>query len=297
MLEDRDYMRQPEFGERGWRPRFSFGAPWTMALLGANIVVFLIECILCGYPPLFSRNNYFALSVDGIEHGMVWQLLTFQFMHAGLAHIFFNSWTIFVFGRYLEMELGARRFLSVYFAGGIIGGVAQVVGGILWPLHFGTAVVGASAGAMALVTVFAVLYPEQKLVILLYFFPVVTRAKYIVWGFAILSAVCILLPQSFFSSLLGGNVANGAHLGGMALGWIYVKTILKNRFLVGVPDQEQYFQPSTPEPPAPRRRPVDEFEDEDVDAILDKISARGINSLTSKERAVLEAARKKMARR
>src|ERR1700733_3831846 len=103
MLEDRDYMRQPEYGEPRWRPRFRPRWSWTLALLVVNAVVFVVECILCGYPPALSQGNYFALSVEGIKHGYVWQFLTFQFMHAGLLHIFFNSWAIWVFGRHFEM--------------------------------------------------------------------------------------------------------------------------------------------------------------------------------------------------
>ena len=72
-------MRQPDYREL----RVSF----TVALLIVNAIVFLVECVACGYPPLFSTGNYFALSVEGLKQGFVWQLLTYQFMHAGLLHI------------------------------------------------------------------------------------------------------------------------------------------------------------------------------------------------------------------
>jgi hypothetical protein len=88
------------------------------------------------------------------------------------------------------------------------------------------------------------------------------------------------------------NVANAAHIGGMAMGWFYIKKTLKNPALLGVEENEQYSQPAKPV-----EKPANEFQEDDVDAVLDKISARGINSLTSRERAILEAARKKMAQR
>jgi hypothetical protein len=78
----------------------------------------------------------------------------------------------------------------------------------------------------------------------------------------------------------------------MAMGWFYVKKILKNPALLGAAGEEKYHRSEPVKSPA--KRP-DEPEDADVDAILDKISARGINSLTSRERSILEAARKKMA--
>jgi membrane associated rhomboid family serine protease len=82
MLEDRDYMRQPQYG-----PHVSL----TMVLLVVNVVVFLIECFTLGSPPRFSLDSRFALSVEGLKSGFVWQLPTYQFMHANLWHILFNG--------------------------------------------------------------------------------------------------------------------------------------------------------------------------------------------------------------
>ena len=298
MLEDRDYMRQPEFEESRWRPNFRVRWSWTLGLLTINVIVFVVECIFCGYPPAFSQANHFALSVEGIKEGYVWQFLTFQFMHAGILHIFFNSWMIWVFGRYLEAELGAGRFLALYFSSGVIGGVAQIVGGMGWPTHFGTITVGASAGAIGLMAAFAVLYPEERLTIFFYFFPITTRAKNIIWGIAVLSVLCILFPKSLFTVLLGNNVANAAHLGGMAMGWFYVKKILKNPALIGTADESHLAPPRLvkPKPVPVEEKSAGEFLESEVDPILDKISAHGLQSLTTRERAILETARRKMVK-
>jgi membrane associated rhomboid family serine protease len=292
MLEDRDYMRQPEYGEHRWGAGFRLRWSWTLALLLVNALVFLAEIAFRGYPPRFSAADYFPLSVEGIRQGFIWQFLTFQFMHAGLLHILLNSFTIFIFGRIIEDHFGGRRFLTLYFTSGVIGGVLQIICGIFWPA-LGTAVVGASAGAMGLMAAFATLYPDQPLTFFVFIFPVTTRAKVFVWGFAVFSALCMVLP-SVFNGVLGGNVANAAHLGGMAMGWFFVKRILRHPVLGESAGEAHY---SYPEPAAPADRPADDFADADVDAVLDKISARGINSLTTRERAVLEAARKRMARR
>ena len=131
MLEDRDYMRQPTYHQ----PRVSF----TMALLILCAIVFVIECIFCGYPPNFSKGNYFALSVDGLKHGYVWQLLTYQFMHAGLMHILLNGWAIYIFGRAIEETLGGKNFLILFLSSGVIGGIFQTLAGWIWPGYFGGA--------------------------------------------------------------------------------------------------------------------------------------------------------------
>ena len=291
-------MRQPEFEEHRWRPSFRLRWSWTLGLVVVNVLVFIIECVLCGYPPAFSQDNYFALSVEGIKHGYAWQFLTFQFMHAGLLHIFFNCWTIFIFGRQLEAELGAGRFLALYFSSGVIGGVVQIAGGMAWPAHFGTATVGASAGAMGLMAAFAVLYPQERLTMLLYFFPITTRARTLIWGIAVLSVLCILFPNSLVTLLLGNNISNAAHLGGLAMGWFYVKKILKNPALIGMGLE-------TPFVPARRVRKIPEIQEEvsageflesEVNPILDKISAHGIQSLSGRERDILETARRKMVK-
>jgi membrane associated rhomboid family serine protease len=298
MIEDRDYMRQPEYQEPRWTPSFRFRWSWTLALLLVNVVVFVVECVTCGYPPAFSENNYFALSVEGIQHGYVWQFLTFQFMHANLLHIFFNSWTIYVFGRHLEMEIGPRKFLALYFSSGIIGGVFQILGGVYWPNHFGVAVVGASAGAMGLMAAFAVLNPEELLTVLIVFFPVNIRAKYLVIGIALLSVLCILLPNSVFTAILGGNVSNAAHLGGMVMGWCFVRFILQGDWsrLGGFlhPAEKRTIRRPASEPVA--TEPAGGFVESEVDPILDKISAHGLSSLTPREREILENARKHIRR-
>src|SRR5208283_3621547 len=137
-----------------------------------------IECFLLGYPPLFSSGNWFALSVGGLKHGFVWQLLTYQFMHANLWHILVNSWLIYLFGREIEATLGPKNLLVLFLAGGVVGGIFQVIAALLWPGLFGGPVVGASAGVFGLIAAFAVLFPERELVMLLFFIiPIRLSAK------------------------------------------------------------------------------------------------------------------------
>ena len=116
--------------------------------------------------------------------------------------------------------------------------------------------------------------------------PVRMRAKTLLIVSLVIALVGIAFPIT--------NVANAAHLGGMAMGWFYVKKILKNPALLGLTGEEPSFRSQPAKTP---KKSADEFDESDVDAVLDKISAHGISSLTSRERAILEAARKKMAQR
>jgi membrane associated rhomboid family serine protease len=297
MLEDRDYMRQPEFEEQRWRPNLRLRWSWTLALIAAYAVVLTAELVTARF---FPQNNFFndylALSKEGVEKGFVWQLVTYQFMHAGWLHLFLNCWAIYVFGRELEQLLGGRRFLALMFSSGIIGGIFQVLTAMIWPWLFGGEVVGASACAFGLVAAFAMIFPERELTMLIFFvIPVRLRAKTLL----ILSAVLAVAGVVFSESILGGNVANAAHLGGMAMGWFYVKKILKHPALIGAVEETKFIPSKLARKKAvvPEEKSADEFLESEVDPILDKISAHGIHSLTARERAVLESARKKMAQR
>jgi membrane associated rhomboid family serine protease len=210
-------------------------------------------------------------------------------MHAGWVHLILNCWAIIVFGREVERILGARRYLALAFASGIVGGVFQVLVALAWPSHFGGEVVGASACAFGLVAAFAMMFPEQELTMLVFFvIPVRMRAHTLLLVSLVIALVGITFP------MVMGNVAHAAHLGGMAMGWFYIKKIIRNPALLDVAQEPPHYRPEPVETSGP---PAAEFDDADVDAVLDKISARGISSLTSRERAILEAARKRMARR
>jgi len=313
MLEDRDYMRQPEFDDSRWTLRFHPRWSWTLALLLAYAVVFVAEILVSPAPRLLIPGNafcneYFALSRQGIERGFVWQLVTYQFMHAGFLHLLFNSWAIFAFGRELESSLGGRRFLALVFASGMIGGVFQVATALLWPGLFGGAVVGASACAFGLVAAFAMIYPERELTLLVFFvIPVQMRAKTLLIFSAVLAVAGIIFSESIF----GGNVANAAHLGGMVMGWFFVRKILPGRWSwltgylhpsewswrKGLLHPSEKSAPRLPRSESAEDPTADSIVEDEVDPILDKISAHGIQSLTARERAVLEAARKKIAQR
>ena len=298
MLDDRDYMRQPVYRDRPMVPQMSF----TIWLLIVNAMVFIIECAVYGYPLRFPIDSYFALSVEGLKHGYVWQLLTYQFMHAGVLHILVNAWAIYVFGHAIEEALGWKKYLTLFLASGVIGGLCQSLAALLWPQYFGGPVVGASAGAFGLVAAFAVLFPERELTLLLFFIiPVRLTAKMLLIFSAVLAALGIAFPIS--------NIANAAHLGGMLAGVIFIRQFIQGR---GLPWRFPARRAAPRELVNVRaarsgswhssagkldeEESTDEFVKSEVDPILDKISAHGIQSLTERERKILEKARARMSK-
>jgi rhomboid family protein len=286
----------------------------TLMLLVANGVAFIGECILYGYPPgnHLPPDSVLALSWFGLARGYVWELVTFQFMHAGILHILLNCWVIYVFGREVEAALGVKRFLALYFSSGIIGGLVQALAGGL-AVHFGNdslimrfagPTVGASAGALGLLAAFATLFPERPLMLLLFFIiPLSMRAKFLLLFSALLAVFGLLFPV--------GHLADAAHLGGIATGILFI------RYAAHWHPDWHWPRLRRGNRPAPRRLvrvpsassaswarskpieelPPEEFLSKEVDPILDKISAHGIQSLTERERRILEAARQKMGKR
>jgi membrane associated rhomboid family serine protease len=293
MLEDRDYMRQPDYGRR---------ASLTVALIVVNAIIYLFELSVSGNPrSLFIKDHYFALSVEGLKSGFVWQLLTFQFMHAGLLHIFLNCWAIYVFGRAIEETLGWKKFLILYLCSGVVGGICQVLVALLWPGLFGGPVVGASAGVFGLVAAFAVLFPERELLLLLFFvLPIRLSAKMLLMLSAVLALAGIIFPIN--------HIANAAHLGGMLMGVIFIRQFVQGRGwqwefssrravpreMVSTRARKGWHSAASP---PEEDLSTDEFVKSEVDPILDKISRQGIQSLTAREREILEKARERMAKR
>jgi membrane associated rhomboid family serine protease len=298
MLEDRYYMRQERFD-----PRRSA----TLMLVIANAVVFVVQSLIERSPTLADYYYYYgALSLEGLKHGFVWQLLTYQFMHAGLLHIVCNCWAIYVFGLAVESALGRKQFLTLYFASGVIGGLVQVLADFLPFGSFGGPVVGASAAGFGLVAAFAMLFPDR---VLLLFFIIPVRAKWLLLLCGGLALAGIVVPPGNAPGAV--HVADAAHLGGMLTGILFIRYALQwdwhwpkfrraqpspVRRLARVPSPKASFWAKAKSAPEEELAPED-FLSKEVDPILDKITAHGIQSLTERERRILEAARERMAKR
>ncbi|MDE3099210.1 MAG: rhomboid family intramembrane serine protease [Verrucomicrobiota bacterium] len=273
-------MREPSYNE--------FRLSLTAWLLIVNGVVYAVQCIASGSLwPSIANEGAFALSLEGLTHGFIWQLLTFQFMHASPWHILFNAIAIYFFGRPVETAFGGRRFLTLYLCSGVIGGLVQVLCAWLSPDAFGGAVVGASAGGAGLVAAFALLHWTQRFTLFLYFVPVPMTGRTLFWGLLVLAAggMAFRIP----------NIANAAHLGGVLAGLACTRHYLRGSWLPAgfpLPHRRPWFRLSSKKADADLSG--DDFVQQEVDPILEKISAQGIHSLTASEREILEKARAKM---
>jgi membrane associated rhomboid family serine protease len=196
--------------------RYRLSRSATLVILVANVAVFLLQKSLL---PRLLPQSYLQFSLEGLSRGFLWQLMTYQFLHASLLHILLNCWMLFVFGQHVEKALGTTRFVALYFGSGIAGGLLHAFAAFVWPNYFNASVVGASAGVFGVVSAFAILWPDH--VFLFYFLPIKLRARSLLLINLILTALGIAFPTSF----LGGNVAHVAHLGGILMGLAFTRWV------------------------------------------------------------------------
>ena len=301
MLSDRDYMREEDNGMR-----FS----WTVMLLIALVVVFAADEIAKAYLGL-SLQQHGALSSSVWQSGWVWQLVTFQFLHGGFPHLFFNGLGIWMFGRPIEAAFGGRRMLGLWMAGGLVGGLLELGISAAFPDVFSPSVVGASAGLMTFLAIFCRLEPDARILLALI---VPVPARFLFYFSVGVAVFFIVVPSR-------DGVAHAAHLGGLLFGWFWVQAGYHRGEGLWERLSEAWYrwnqQRQTPRSPSraadgkiikpsfrsdsaptPAKELSDaEFMAREVDPILDKIARDGIGSLTAAERQTLEAARKKVTRR
>ena len=173
----------------------------TAVLIVLNLVVYLVE-------RRFALPDNLALSLRGLAGGAWWEFITYQFMHGGWMHLGFNLVFLHSLGPVLEDTIGAKRFTLLYLGSGAFGGAVHLMGALLSPRIFGHPVVGASAGLCGLLSALCAIYAEEPMELrLLFLFPVVVRAKFLLLGTALMSMAGTVLPF--------GNIAHLAHLGGL----------------------------------------------------------------------------------
>jgi membrane associated rhomboid family serine protease len=235
-----------------------------------------------------------------------WSIFTYFFVHDDFFHILFNMLFLYWFGSLVHEYLGNKRLINVYILGGVFGGIVYMLAYNLIPyfrpLVDNSLMMGASGAAFAVVVAAATLLPDYSF-LLLFIGPV--RIKYIALFYIIVS----------FASSVGSNAGgNIAHLGGALIGFIYIKQLRKGVDL-GSPISaildfiKSLFVeiPPTPQMKVTHRsytnvgyKPTatifkdEEFPGEDeVDALLDKISRSGYESLTKDEKLKLFKASQK----
>jgi membrane associated rhomboid family serine protease len=145
-----------------------------------------------------------------------WQLVTYAFLHGSFAHVGFTMLALLMFGAPLEYTWGNRRFLA-YFLVCIAGaGVCQLAVGSWTVAHGGGAypTIGASGGVFGLLFAYGLLFPNQRVMLLIPPIPMKARTLVIVYG-----AIELFLGATG----LQPGVAHFAHLGGMLFGWLLIR--------------------------------------------------------------------------
>ena len=267
--------------------RPSFGGFLGFPPAISNIVLFTAVIYLVqagGFIPQSVLYRGLALVPEQVvTKGMVWELATYMFLHGGTMHLLFNMFGLVMFGRDLELWWGSRDFTKYYFITGIGAGVIHVIAAYVFGDNTRIPTIGASGAIFGILVAYAMAFPERK-VLLWFVIPVSARTMVILFAF---------LQLAMLGSV-GDNVARFAHIGGMLVGFIYLKqeTLFWRakrwfgRLRAGVEQSRQ------PRPPG--SEPVDQAR---IDAILEKISKEGMGALTNEERKTLHDAGARARRR
>jgi membrane associated rhomboid family serine protease len=180
--------------------------PATRAIIAVNVVAFLLQQAFGN-----TMVALFALWPLGSPLFQPWQLLTYAFLHGNLAHIFFNMFALFMFGRALEYFWGSRRFTVFYLACVVAAAATQLLTASLSGSMEAT--LGASGGVFGLLLAFAMYFPRQRITLL---FPPIPMPA---WLFVTLYGVLELVLGVTNTQ---AGVAHFAHLGGMLGGALVI---------------------------------------------------------------------------
>jgi membrane associated rhomboid family serine protease len=180
--------------------------PATRAIIAANVVAFLLQQYFGN-----TMVGLFALWPLSSTLFQPWQLITYAFLHGSIAHIFFNMFALFMFGRALEYFWGSRRFTVFYLACVIAAAATQLLTASLSGSMEAT--LGASGGVFGLLLAFAMYFPRQRITLL---FPPIPMPA---WLFVTLYGVLELVLGVTNTQ---AGVAHFAHLGGMLGGALVI---------------------------------------------------------------------------
>ena len=266
------------------RMQFGFGGRMTEGvkrLLIINIAVFVLQMLggrifieLFGLIPAWTWSRLF-----------IWQFLTYMFLHGGLLHLGFNMYALWVFGTEVERMWGTKAFYRYYLITGIGAGLIHT---LITPLSL-IPTIGASGAVMGVLLAFGMLFPNRQITLLLFFIlPVTLRAR---------NLVLIFAGISILSGVAGSpdGIAHFAHLGGMLVGYLYIKGGLHR--VAGSMASGWAALKRKLSMRVHKDKPEDlEKLQRVVDTILDKANSVGYENLTRDEKAVLKKASKIFSR-
>ncbi len=242
--------------------------PWVKRLLIANVGVFFLQLTVPGLTELLAFYPPYAIVRP-------WTIVTYMFTHSerSFTHILFNMLVLYFFGPRVEERLGSAHFIRLYLIAGVVGALLSIV------FPRGGYIVGASGAVFGVQLAFAKYWPRERIYI---------------WGILPVEAWLLVLATTVIALWggfvgRGGGIAHFAHLGGYLGAWLY---------LIWMERRSPARQWKTKlEAPAKKveignwrtidTKSIHEVNRAEVDRILDKISAKGVESLTPAERTFL----------
>ena len=258
--------------------------PWVGRFIIANAVVLLLMMTL------FTSREVFQLLQFSPRTAFTrpWTFVSYMFVHGGLLHLLGNMLMLFVFGTAVEGRMGSRNFLLYYLFCGVGAAVFSLLLAGIMPMG---AFVGASGAVLGVAVAFAMYWPDAEIIV--FPIPVPIKARTLVIG---LVALDIIASQLWPND----GVAHLAHVGGALFGYLYFRVQSLSRRSPGAParavERVVMVQSGSSEPDRrtpvtpmrPRRRADADPVAAEVDRVLDKISEKGISSLTAAERRFLD---------
>jgi membrane associated rhomboid family serine protease len=242
--------------------------PWVKRLLIANIGVFFVQLTVPGATQLLAFIPSYALVRP-------WSFLTYMFAHSTsmYTHILFNMLVLYFFGPRVEERLGSTHFIRLYLISGVVGALLSIV------FNQGGSIIGASGAVFGVQLAFAKYWPRERIYI---------------WGILPVEAWLLVVITTVMAmwggfSGGGGGVAHFAHLGGYLGAWLYL-------FWADRRSPARQWKAKIEKPAKKAElgnwktidtKSIHEVNRAEVDRILDKISANGVDSLTPAERTFL----------
>ena len=242
--------------------------PWVKRLLIANVAVFFVQLTVPG-------ATQFLAFIPAYARVRPWSFVTYMFAHSTgqYTHILFNMLVLYFFGPRVEERLGSNHFIRLYLFSGVVGAILSIF------FSPGGSIIGASGAVFGVQLAFAKYWPRERIYI---------------WGVLPVEAwllVLITTAMALYGGFAGGGggVAHFAHLGGYLGAWLYLLWMERR--------SPSRAWKTKLEKPAKKveignwqridTKSIHEVNRAEVDRILDKISAKGVESLTPQERTFL----------
>lgn len=266
------YQFQSHQTQFTWNPRSFSGAIKTLIII--NVVVYLLQVLTASQIDLI---GIFGLSARTVWP-LIWQPITYMFMHGGFWHVTINMFVLWMFGRELESIWGRNDFLKYYF-------VTGVGAGLIWLLfNFSGSnyvLIGASGAIYGILLAYGLLFPNRT-VYLYFFFPI--KVKWFVLFIGLMA---------FFSSIgTGSNISHLTHLSGMLIGYLYLRFNTHwRKFSFNF--RKKYIELRTA-----YKKKAEEQEakvQQEVDMIIDKANICGWESLSKEEQRKLQTSSWKLS--